>query len=126
MSFKIEGKLHFKGATQQVSATFQKREFVVQYAENPQYPQLVKFESMQERTALIEPFNLGETIEVNFNLRGREWQNPKGETVYFTTLEAWRIQAVGATNVIPAEEKQKAPEYDLTEAQSVPADDLPF
>ena len=33
---------------QQVTASFKKREFVVEFAENPQYPEFVKFELIQD------------------------------------------------------------------------------
>jgi hypothetical protein len=31
-----------------------------------------------------------------FNLRGRPFQNKDGQTLYFTNLEAWRVEAAGA------------------------------
>ena len=40
----IQAKLIEKFQTQRVSDTFQKREFVVEFAENPQYPEFIKFE----------------------------------------------------------------------------------
>jgi hypothetical protein len=45
---------------------------------------------------LIDAFNPQEQVEVSFNLRGREWTSPQGEVKYFNTLEAWRIERVGA------------------------------
>ncbi|MFM2375231.1 MAG: hypothetical protein RLZZ165_328, partial [Bacteroidota bacterium] len=88
----IEGKLHAKFETQQISDTFKKRDFVVEYVDNPLYPQYVTFQMVQDRVSLIDNFAVGEKIEVTFNLRGREWTNPQGEKKYFNTLEAWRIQ----------------------------------
>ncbi|MCE3007575.1 MAG: DUF3127 domain-containing protein [Bacteroidetes bacterium] len=95
-SFSIQGQIHALMPTQQVSASFRKRELVVSYAENPQYPQLIKFETIQERCDQLDAFQPGDTVQVHFNLRGREWTNPKGEKVYFTTLEAWRVEAAMA------------------------------
>jgi hypothetical protein len=92
----IKGKLLEKGDTQKVSDKFQKREFVVEYAENPQYPEFIKFELVQDRCSQLDPFQLGEEIEVHFNLRGRKWVDPKGETKYFNSLNAWRIVAASA------------------------------
>jgi hypothetical protein len=31
---------------------------------------------------------------VSFNLKGREWVSPKGETKYFNTLQAFKIEAI--------------------------------
>lgn len=124
MQYKVEGKLHVKGDTQQVTDKFQKREFVIHFAENPSYPQYIKFEALQERCSIIDPFDVGDMVEVSFNLKGREWNSPQGETKYFTSLEAWRVQAAGAGGGGGAQES--APEYDLTDAPGDGGDDLPF
>ena len=76
---------------QQVTNTFKKREFVVEYAENPQYPEFLKFELIQDKCDILDAFSIGQEVEVHFNLKGRKWTNPKGEIVYFNTLQAWRI-----------------------------------
>lgn len=91
-SLSVAGKLFKSFDTMTVGANgFQKREFVLEITDNPQYPQLVKFELAQDKCALIDGYQPGELIEVKFNLRGREWTNPKGETVYFNTLSPWSI-----------------------------------
>jgi hypothetical protein len=36
------------------------------------------------------------SVEVSFNLRGREWTSPTGDVKYFNTLEAWRIETAQA------------------------------
>jgi hypothetical protein len=41
--------------------------------------------------------NVNDTIEVSFNIRGREWTSPQGEVKYFNSLDAWRIDRVNAT-----------------------------
>jgi hypothetical protein len=40
---------------------------------------------------------VGQEVDVHLNIRGRSWQNPQGETKYFNTLEAWKIDVLGAT-----------------------------
>lgn len=121
----IEGKLHAKFDTTQITDTFRKREFVVEYVENPLYPQYVKFELIQDRCALIDSINVGDRMEVTFNLRGREWTNPEGEKKYFTTLEAWRVQKMETANSAPAANGGQ-PVYDMADMASDEADDLPF
>ncbi len=119
----IEGKLHAIQDTVQVSETFSRRSFVVEFVEtNPLYPQYVSFELVKEKVDLIDKFKIGETIEVTFNLRGREWTSPQGEKKYFNTLEAWRIQNVGADGGTPA----TTPVYDMADISSGASDELPF
>ena len=88
---KIKGKLIAVMDTQQVTDTFSKREFVIETDE--QYPQMVKFELTQAKCSDIDNHKVGDEITVHFNLRGRAWQNKQGETVYFNTINAWRLEA---------------------------------
>jgi len=88
---QVEGKLHFKFDTQTVSDKFQKRDFVLEVSENPLYPQYVSFQFTQDKCNLLDKFNKGDKIKLEFNLRGREYTTKEGEIKYFNTLEAWKI-----------------------------------
>ncbi|BDD04834.1 DUF3127 domain-containing protein [Aureibacter tunicatorum] len=92
----IQGKLNVIFDTQQVSDRFKKREFVIEYMDNPQYPQHIKFEIIQDSCAVLDNFKVGDEVMVEFNLRGRAWTNPQGQTNYFNSLQAWRVTAVAA------------------------------
>lgn len=92
MSFKVTGKIEMIGDVQQVSESFKKREFVVSYLDG-NYEQLIRFELKQNGTELIDSHKVGENVTVSFNLRGRKWQNKDGKDMFFTTLEAWAIEA---------------------------------
>ena len=88
---EVSGKLVEIFDEQQVTNTFKKREFVIEYAENPQYPEFVQFQAIQDKTAMLDSFKNGDDVTVSFNLKGRKWQSPQGEIKYFNTLQAWRI-----------------------------------
>jgi hypothetical protein len=90
---EIKAKLLEIFESQQVTDTFKKREFVVEYVENPQYPEFLKFELIQDKCELLDEFSKGQKIEVHFNLKGRKWTDPKGVIKYFNTLQAWKILA---------------------------------
>ena len=129
----IKAKLVEKFDTQEVSASFRKREFVVEYAENPQYPEFLKFELIQDKCEQIDGFNVGQELNVAFNLKGRKWTNPKGEVVYFNSLQAWRVSAANDVSAAPAPssgasestENLEEPEW-LNSSGDSQADDLPF
>ncbi|MEQ8552524.1 MAG: DUF3127 domain-containing protein [Cyclobacteriaceae bacterium] len=87
----IDGKLIEKSDTQEVTGSFKKREFVVEYAENPQYPEFLKFELIQSNCQQLDGFNLGDEMTISFNLKGRKWNDPKGGVKYFNSLQAWRL-----------------------------------
>jgi single-stranded DNA-binding protein len=91
----IQGKIVEIFDAQQVSDRFRKREFVIEYVENPQYPEFVKFELTQDRCAVIDDFAKGDLVDVHFNIRGRAWTNQQGVTNYFNSLQAWRVLPAG-------------------------------
>ena len=90
MAFEVEGKLHRVFPTEQKSASFSAREFVLEIPDG-NYPQLVKFQAVQERCALLDSFREGDRVKVSFDLRGREWNGK-----YLTNLNAWRIEGAGS------------------------------
>lgn len=88
--FKITGTVKVIMDTAQISDNFKKREFVLTDASG-MYPQDILFQLTQDKCALIDGYNVNDQIDVSFNLRGREWVSPQGETKYFNSLDAWRI-----------------------------------
>jgi len=71
---------------------FEKRIMVLTTDE--QYPQTIEFEFHQGNVTKLDAFLPGQTVNVWFNLRGREWVNPQGETKVFNTLQGWNIAHV--------------------------------
>jgi len=74
------------------TANFKKRDIVVTTEE--QYPQHILFQFVQDKTTLLDAVSVGDSVEIDFNLKGREWINPQGEAVYFNTLQGWKIKIV--------------------------------
>jgi len=128
MSFDVEGTLHKKMDTTQVTDSFRKREFVLEI-EDGNYPQHIKFQLIQSNCEKIDPYNEGDKIKVTFSLKGRPY-NRDGETIYFTNLDAWRIEKAGSDSTVPSA-ADNAPSG-FPAASDEPAssvsddDDLPF
>jgi hypothetical protein len=93
--FKINGIVKVIKDEEVISDKFKKREFVLTDASS-MYPQDISFQLTQDKCSLADGFSANEQIEVSFNIRGREWTSPQGEVKYFNTLEAWRIEKMGA------------------------------
>jgi translation initiation factor IF-3 len=91
---EVIGKVRVVNAEQQVSASFKKRELVV--ATEEQYPQYISINFVQDKCDLLNGLNVGDSVKVGINLRGREWVNPDGETKYFNDIQGWRIEKTGA------------------------------
>lgn len=85
MAYKATGRLHKIFDTEQKSASFSVRDFVIEVADE-KFPQMVKFQLTQDKCALVDDYAEGDQISVDFDLRGREWNDK-----YFTNLNAWRI-----------------------------------
>lgn len=118
MAYKATGRLHKIFDTEQKSASFSVRDFVIEVADD-KFPQMVKFQLTQDKCALIDDYSEGDEISVDFDLRGREW-NEK----YFTNLNAWRIAQADAQdrapNEVAAPASTPAPVIDDLD------DDIPF
>lgn len=95
---EVVGTLKAKFDTQKVSERFTKREFVVTTEANTPYPQHVSFQITQEKCSILDQYNVGDELRIQFNLRGREWNGPQG-IKYFNTLEAWRVEKFQSGNV---------------------------
>ena len=95
MAMEATGRLHTIFETKQVSERFSKREFVVELTDNPKYPQTVLFQLTGDRTTQLDGLNVGDTVSIEFSLRGREWRNPQGEVKYFNSLDVWKVEVRG-------------------------------
>ena len=121
---EIKGKVHEIGAVQQVSETFKKRDLVVEYAENPTYPEYLKFEAIQDKTALFDAIKVGDEVEVSFNLKGRPWTNKEGVTSYFNSMHVWRLTTLNNSSAASMTPETVQP-ADVSTA-GAEDDDLPF
>ena len=123
----IKGKVLEIFPVQQVRESFRKREFVIEFRENPQYAEYIKFEFLQEKCDLLNDYKPGDEVEIQFNLKGRIWTNPQGEKVYFNSLQAWRIDKVRENSKSEKNgEVKQAPDFNADLSTPDPTDDLPF
>jgi hypothetical protein len=124
---EVTGKIKMIDQTKEVgSAGFKKRDVVVTTDE--QYPQHILVQFVQDKCDLLNSYQVGEAVKIDINLRGREWTNPQGETVYFNTIQGWRIAKVQAEAPAPQVPPMPAaaafpPATSLNEEEP---DDLPF
>ena len=128
---EIKGKIKKISETVQISERFRKREFVVEYASNQDYPQSLQFEIVQDRCELLDSFEVGQDVEVFFDLRGREWTNPQGEVKYFNSLQAWKLVSEQNSINPPAPNNQTRTTYASAEEkpdwlEKETEDNLPF
>ena len=117
---EVQGKIKVKGETQSFGNSdkpFLKRELVVTTDE--QYPQDIMIEFVQDKTAILDKYEIGQDVKVGINLRGREWINPEGVAKYFNSIQGWRIEELQSA---PSDLIQPPP----MDTSNQEPDDLPF
>jgi hypothetical protein len=122
----ITGKIKLINETKEYGSNgFRKRELVITTEE--QYPQDLLVEFIQDKCDILNSYNIGDSVKVDINLRGREWQSPQGEIKYFNSIQGWRIEKLSLESnpnippVPPAEAFEPADDVNDNEP-----DDLPF
>lgn len=122
MSYEIVGKLVAVFDIVQRTETFKTREFVIEKSEDiggRVITNYVKFQCVQDKTAMPDRFNPGDEVKVQFNIKGTKWVK-EGRENYITNLDAWRMETVKIG--------QTGNGTDTTNYNDMPpaADDLPF
>ena len=124
-AFTSTGTIVVIKETQHISATFQKREFVINIPdENPEYSDTVQFEVIKDKCDVLDSFQVGQEVEVSWNLKGRSWDKKDGSPMrYFNTLQCWRINAKSQQGAPPAA-YQQAPQPSFNDTPD--SGDVPF
>ena len=118
----------------QKSPTFKTREFAVEKTDEiggRAIINFVKFQCVQDKTAIIDKINIGDEIKVHFNIKGTKWEKD-GKVSYFTNLDAWRVESVSAststggdsTSVTDVEYMEPLDTFTASSPDVI--DDLPF
>jgi hypothetical protein len=92
MSYEIQGEIIAIGAAQTFASGFTKREVVITTGGN--YPQSVPFDCIKGNVDKLDGVNVGDVINIDFDVRGREWEGR-----YFCNLQAWRFEVVQGTEI---------------------------
>lgn len=124
MSFEIIGKLIVRFDIVQRSETFKTREFVIETTDDNSgktFTSYIKFQCVQDKTAMPDRFNLGDEVKVQFNIRGTKWEK-EGRVNYITNLDAWKMESVKLSQDNANTSFQQHVDAPLPED----SDDLPF
>ena len=129
MSYELTGKLVAKYDIVQRTETFKTREFAVEKPEEfngRTITNYVKFQCVQDKTAIIDRVNIGDEIKVYFNIKGSKWEKD-GKVNYITNLDAWRIEQILQTGTGSKSDSEYLEPLDTFSATPPDAvDDLPF
>ncbi len=115
---EITGKIQSIEQTKEYGEKgFRKRTFIL--VTDEKYPQTLPIDFVQDKVTLLDKFSVGQEVVVGINLNGREWTSPKGETKYFVSINAWRMDAVDGSATTDSDPSSSS---DFEEND----DDLPF
>lgn len=132
MSFVTKGKVYEKGPISEgVSAsgtTWQRMTLVidVQYSN---FSKKVAFQVMTGNVPGVMAFNIGDSVEVGWDISSREYTNKDGVRSWFTQADLRSIRAVDGVpaSVAPAAPaEQRVPLYAQAETIKPVDQDLPF
>ncbi len=114
--YEAAGKMKWIGTTQSFPSGFSKREFVVTTAHD-KYPQDIKFEVVKDKCPVLDDFNLGQDVQVSFDIRGNEYNGK-----YFVNLACWKLQAAdGASKASSSSSSEPSRRQSPATASSEPS-----
>ena len=88
---KLTGSVHLIGQTEQRTEKFKSRNLVLKTGGD--YPQFITIQFTQDKCDLLNNLRMGDFVSVNYNIRGREWADPKTGTMkYFNAIEGWSVE----------------------------------
>jgi hypothetical protein len=115
----MKGTIKRINDVQQVSDKFKKQELIL-VVQDGKYDQTICIEFQQDNCSMLDSFGDGQEVVVEINIRGREWTNPKDNTIrVFNTLVGWKITASGPATATEQSAEKMGDDSDTD-------DDLPF
>jgi hypothetical protein len=85
MAYEIKGLVRSVSEVKQITEKFAKRELVLEHGDK--YPQVTVLEASGERMSLLDSVRAGDTVTVQFDLRGREGRDGR----IWNTLAIWKV-----------------------------------
>jgi len=131
MSFELQGTVIVKNDTQVISDRFKKREFVIEKKETSpngyEFVDTIKFQLTQDKCDLLDKIELGQHVNVSFNVKGNKWEK-NGQVSYFVNLDAWKVEQAEAGQAASNDTGASAPPppAEIPPAPDDENSDLPF
>jgi len=88
-TFELSGTVRHLFDLQTFASGFSKREFVVE-VEDGKFTQMIKFECVKDKAALLDDVTVGDEVTVTFDIRGNEYKDR-----FFVNLTAWKLSKDG-------------------------------
>ena len=112
----IKGKIKSVGQTEQKSDKFAVRTFVLEI--EGKYPEVIEFQLINNNTFIIDTYKIGDEIDVQFNLKGREHNGR-----VYNSLQVWKIEGEPKSSNNETAPTENVPQ---TTTENKGEDNLPF
>ena len=124
MNYYTTGKVYEKGPItegQSKNGTIWQRMTLVLDVAVGQYSKKMAFQVSTNNIKDVMGFNIGESVEVGFDISSREWTNQNGVRSWFASVDLRSIKAAGMPENVHTIQSTPIPE-----AGPAQDDDLPF
>ncbi len=123
-SFQASGSIMLIKPTDVKSERFSVREFVVDMPGDMGI-QHVMFQMINQRCELLDAFEVGDEVSLDFKLQGREFTGRDGNVRYYNSLNVQSMQRRSAAPTLADPALSPAPTSSAP-APTSPEDDVPF
>mgnify|MGYP003652592928 FL=1 len=124
---ELSGVIKVIGETLQATATFKKRELVLEIVDG-EYANVAVFDATQDRCDDLNAFQVGQLVNVGFYFSGnsKPWNDPKtGKDRYFNSLKIAKI-TLQSTSEPAAPAFEPPPMPSISESGAIEDSDVPF
>jgi len=120
---KVRGKVHFIDETRTYGQKGFRKRVVVLEQDNGRFTNYIPIEFIQDNCESVDSLNVGDEVEIAFELNGRKWQrDPDSEVKYFLNAQANSFQVLSGSQPAPDD----APEFDPSGEPDFDEDNVPF
>ena len=90
LTIELNGTVVEVKDTEVKNERFQRRDMIIEVADNPQYPQYLTVRATQGKCGLFDNCVEGSDVTAHVNLQGKKYERD-GEVVYYNVLSVWKI-----------------------------------
>jgi|TARA_R100000951_G_scaffold7336_3_gene7017 PDZ domain-containing secreted protein len=108
MSQKTTGIIKKISQEQTFKNNFRKVQMIVEI--DGKYPQPIQFDFVNDKIDLLQSYNVGDKVEVDYNLRGKEWNDK-----VINSLAVWKL-----SHYVPQEVSDQNPDRKQQETADLP------
>lgn len=122
MNNQIIGYVRDIQETKVISERFSVQAVIIET--DDKYPQTMPIQFVNDQINLVNKLNIGDKVECNININGREYTNKKtGEVGHFINLQCWSFNMLGQEPNTPNSTESEILEDGVVNPSD---DDLPF